>query len=208
MDGLVTNVSLIAGVGGGGGLRHTVILAGWAGLVAGAFSTATGEFASVRSQNELVRAEVAVERSALLEHPREELSELTASLVRRGVDPALASEVAEQISDSPDEALQFHAQQELGVDPGHLPSPYEAAGLSFVSFALGAVVPLVPYLFGATTLWLTLGVTAVALVASGGIVARLTRRPIAFGAARQLGLAILAAGVTYGVGRAIGAGTS
>jgi VIT1/CCC1 family predicted Fe2+/Mn2+ transporter len=208
MDGLVTNVSLIAGVGGGGGVRHSVILAGWAGLVAGAFSMATGEYASVRSQNELVGAEVEVERTALSEYPIQERAELVASLVRRGVAPALADEVAGQISASPEGALQFHAQEELGIDPNQLPSPYQAAGLSFISFALGALVPLLPYVLGATTLWLTLGVTAVALAASGGVVARLTRRPIVIGAGRQVGLAILAAGVTYGVGRAIGAGTA
>ncbi|MHB1774043.1 MAG: VIT1/CCC1 transporter family protein [Acidimicrobiales bacterium] len=206
MDGLVTNVSLIAGVGGGGAHRHTVILSGWAGLVAGAFSMATGEFTSVRSQNELVESEVAIERKALAAHPREERAELAASLIRRGVAPALAGEVAEQISESSDDALHFHAQEELGVDPDQLASPYEAAGLSFVAFAIGAAVPLVPYLFGATVLWLSLAATAIALALSGGIVARLTNRPIALGAGRQIALAVLSAGVTYGVGRAIGAG--
>jgi hypothetical protein len=137
MDGLVTNVSLMAGVGGGGAVQHMVILSGWAGLVAGSFSMATGEFASVRSQNELVESEVAIERKALATHPREERAELAASLVRRGVALALANEVAGQISESSDEALHFHTQEELGVDPDQLASPYEAAGLSFIAYAVG-----------------------------------------------------------------------
>ena len=208
MDGLVTNVSLIAGVSGGGVLRHAVILSGWAGLVAGAFSMATGEFTSVKSQNEMVESETAVEREGLAANPREERAELAASLVQRGVAPALAEEVAAQMSENPDEALRFHALEELGVDPGQLTSPYEATGLSFISFAIGAAVPLVPLLLGASVLWPSLAATTIALALSGGIVARLTRRPIALGAVRQVALAVLAAGVTYGVGRAIGAGVS
>jgi VIT1/CCC1 family predicted Fe2+/Mn2+ transporter len=208
MDGLVTNVSLIAGVGGGGVAGHTVVLTGFAGLVAGAFSMAIGEFTSVRSQNELVDAEVAAERTALETHPREEGRELAASLVRRGVSPDLARQVSEQISETPEQALQFHAQEELGVRPDALPSPYEAAGLSFISFALGALVPLLPYVVGATVLWLSCAVSAVALAVSGAVVAHLTTRPITRGVVRQLGLAALSVAVTYGIGRAIGAGVA
>ena len=180
-------------------------LSGPAGLVAGAFSMATGEFTSVRSQNELVGAEVAVERRALLTHPEEERRELTGSLVRRGVDPELARAVSEQISRDPDNALEFHTQEELGVDPAQLPSPLHAAGLSFAAFAIGALVPLLPYLPGATVLWASVAVTAFALAISGGVVAELTSRPMVLGAVRQLALATLSAGVTYAVGHAIGA---
>jgi VIT1/CCC1 family predicted Fe2+/Mn2+ transporter len=208
MDGLVTNVSLIAGVGGGGAVRHTVILSGLAGLVAGSFSMATGEFTSVKSQNELVDAEVQVERTALTNHPREEQQELAASFVEMGVAQDLADEVAKQISRKPEEALKVHASEELGVNPAELPSPFQAALLSFISFALGAVVPLLPYLFGATALWLSLALTGFALAITGGTVARLTGRPIAIGAVRQVGLAVLAAGVTFAVGRGIGTGVS
>ncbi|MHB8378819.1 MAG: VIT1/CCC1 transporter family protein [Acidimicrobiales bacterium] len=208
MDGLVTNVSLIAGVGGGGAVRHTVILSGLAGLVAGSFSMATGEFTSVKSQNESVDAEVEVERDALTKHPREEQRELATSFVRMGVTQDLADEVAEQISKKPEEALKVHASQELGVNPAELPSPFQAAALSFISFAIGAAIPLLPFLFGATALWLSLAVTAFALAITGGTVARLTSRPIALGAIRQVGLAVLAAGVTYAVGRGIGAGVA
>jgi VIT1/CCC1 family predicted Fe2+/Mn2+ transporter len=208
MDGLVTNVSLIAGVGGGGAVRHTVILSGLAGLVAGAFSMATGEYTSVKSQNELVGAEVEIERNALTNHPVEEQEELAASFVQMGVSQDLALEVAKQISTKPDVALQVHARGELGVNPDELPSPFQAAGLSFSSFAIGAVIPLLPYLFGATVLWISFVVTGFALAVTGGAVARLTGRPIAVGVIRQVGLAVLAAGVTYAVGRGIGASIS
>lgn len=208
MDGLVTNASLIAGVGGGGGASHTIVLTGLAGLVAGAFSMATGEYTSVRSQNELVESEVAVEKEALASNPDEERRELAASLVRRGVEARLADEVAGQISKSPSAALDFHTQEELGVDPHQLPSPYEAAGSSFVSFGVGAAVPLLPYFFGAPKLWLALLLTAIVLAISGGVVAVLTGRNIFRGAGRQLALAVLAAGVTYAVGRAIGSRVS
>lgn len=208
MDGLVTNVSLIAGVGGGGAAQHAVILSGLAGLVAGSFSMATGEFTSVKSQNELVDSEVEIERAALANHPREEQEELAGFFVDMGVTQDLADQVAAQISQKPKEALKVHASQELGVDPTELPSPMQAALLSFVSFAIGALVPLLPYLFGATVLWLSLAVTAVALAITGGVVARLTGRPIALGAIRQVALAVLAAGVTYAVGRGIGTSIS
>jgi VIT1/CCC1 family predicted Fe2+/Mn2+ transporter len=205
MDGLVTNVSLIAGVGGGGGAVHAVILSGFAGLVAGSFSMATGEFTSVKSQNELVESEVEKERHALANNPGEEQEELATFFVEMGVTRDLADQVAEQISAKPDEALKFHTSRELGVDSTELPSPMQAALLSFISFAIGALVPLLPYLFGARDLWLSLAVTAVALAVTGATVARLTDRPIVLGAVRQVVLAALAAGVTYAVGRGIGA---
>jgi VIT1/CCC1 family predicted Fe2+/Mn2+ transporter len=208
MDGLVTNVSLIAGVGGGGAVRHTVVLSGLAGLVAGSFSMATGEFTSVKSQNELVDSEVAIERTALTNNPEEEQQELATFFVDMGVTQDLADQVAQQISKKPEEALKVHTSQELGVDPSELPSPMQAALFSFISFAIGALVPLLPYLFGATVLWLSLAVTGFALAITGGTVARLTGRPIALGAARQVGLAVLAAGVTYAVGRGIGTSIS
>jgi len=116
MDGLVTNVSLIAGVGGGGGAQHIIVLTGLAGLAAGAFSMATGEYVSVSSQNELVEAEVRKERHELEVHPDAEREELAAMLQHRGIDPELASQVAKQISTSPEEALGMHVREELGVD--------------------------------------------------------------------------------------------
>ena len=208
MDGLVTNVSLIAGVGGGGLDRSRIILTGLAGLVAGAFSMATGEYTSVTSQNELVQAEVDLERRQLDAYPEEEQAELAEAFADKGVDPRLAREIAEQVSQDPDEALRLHAQEELGVDPHDLPSPVVAAVSSFLSFALGAVVPLLSFLLGSASLYLALGIAAAALFVLGGVVARLTSVSIWYGAGRQLLLAALAAGVTYAVGRAIGASVS
>jgi vacuolar iron transporter family protein len=208
MDGLVTNVSLIAGVGGGGLDRSRIILTGLAGLVAGAFSMATGEYTSVQSQNELVRAEVELERRELERNPEYEQRELAEAFADKGVDVELAHEVAEQVSKDPDEALRLHAQEELGVDPTELPSPWVAAMSSFLSFSLGAVVPILTFLAGVAQLWPALVVSGVALFTAGAVVARLTDKPAWYGGARQLLLAALAAGVTYGVGRAIGASVS
>jgi VIT1/CCC1 family predicted Fe2+/Mn2+ transporter len=205
MDGLVTNASLIAGVGGGGGAAHTVILTGLAGLVAGAMSMAAGEYVSVSSQNELVSAEVDKERQELEHNAEAEQAELASMLRARGVSPEIARVAAAQISQNPEKALAVHALEELGVDPGELPSPITAAGASLVSFAVGAIVPLIPYLAGFHLLWLALALAAVAAIAGGGAVARLTGRPFFRGALRQLLLAGLATAVTYGVGALIGA---
>ena len=205
MDGLVTNVSLIAGVGGGGGSHQFIVLTGLAGLAAGAFSMATGEFVSVSSQNELVEAEVRKEAHELKHNPESERQELAATFRLRGVDPELADEVARQISVHPDDALAVHVREELGVDHEELPSPYTAAGASLVTFAAGALIPLIPYLAGFSALGVALGLSALAAFIGGGVVARLTDRPFFRGAFRQLLLGTLAAGITYLIGRAVGA---
>jgi len=205
MDGLVTNVSLIAGVGGGGGSHQFIVLTGLAGLAAGAFSMATGEFVSVSSQNELVEAEVRKEAHELKYNPESERQELAATFRMRGVDPELADEVARQISVHPDEALAVHVREELGVDHEELPSPYTAAGASLVTFAIGALIPLIPYLAGLNSLPLALGLAALAAFIGGGLVARLTDRPFLRGALRQLALGAVAAGITYLIGTAVGA---
>jgi VIT1/CCC1 family predicted Fe2+/Mn2+ transporter len=207
MDGLVTNVSLIAGVGGAQPGSHLIILTGLAGLAAGACSMAAGEYVSVSSQNELVGSEVNKERLELENNPVAEQRELAATFRARGVDPVLARQVAEQISRNPDHALTVHVREELGVDPQELPSPLVAAGASLVTFSAGALVPLLPYLLGANSLALALGLAAVAAIIGGGVVARMTGRPFVRGAARQLLLGAAAAAITYGIGYAVGAGT-
>jgi len=204
MDGLVTNVSLIAGVGGGGGSPHTLVLTGLAGLAAGAFSMATGEYVSVSSQNELVAAEVRKEQFELENHPDSESRELAATFRLRGVDADLAQQVARQISAHPEQALTVHVREELGVDHTDLPSPYTAAGASLVTFALGALIPLLPYLVGVNSLALAVGLAAVAAFIGGGMVSRLTDRPFLRGALRQLILGAAAAGITYGIGSLVG----
>ena len=204
MDGLVTNVSLIAGVGGGGLGAHTIVVTGLAGLVAGACSMATGEYVSVSSQNELILAEVDKERLELENHPRAEQAELAGMLRARGVSAATAKQAAAEISAHPEKALAVHALEELGIDPGELPSPAVAAGASLASFAVGAVIPLFPYLIGLHQLGVALGLAAVAAVAGGGTVARLTDRPFWRGAVRQLLLGAAAVAITYGIGKAVG----
>ena len=208
MDGLVTNVSLISGVGGGGGHGHTIILTGLAGLAAGAFSMATGEYVSVSSQNELVAAEVTKERYELEHNPESEARELAAVFRHRGVDPELADRVARQVGQRPEEALRMHVREELGVDHHELPSPYVAAGASLITFAVGALIPLLPFLLGVYSLPAALVVTAVAAFAGGGTVARITDRSFVRGAIRQLLLAGAAAGLTYGIGSAFHAAVS
>ena len=181
------------------------MLTGLAGLAAGAFSMATGEFVSVSSQNELVEAEVRKEAHELKHNPESERQELAATFRMRGVDPELADEVARQISVHPDDALAVHVREELGVDHEELPSPYTAAGASLVTFAVGALIPLIPYLAGLNSLPLALGLAALAAFIGGGLVARLTDRPFFRGAFRQLLLGAVAAGITYLIGNAVGA---
>jgi len=166
---------------------------------------ATGEFVSVSSQNELVEAEVRKEAHELKYNPESERQELAATFRMRGVDPELADEVARQISAHPDDALAVHVREELGVAHDELPSPVTAAGASLVTFAAGAIIPLIPYLAGLDSLALALGLAALAAFIGGGLVAKLTDRPFLRGAFRQLLLGAFAAGITYLIGTAVGA---
>src|ERR1022692_1986605 len=205
MDGLVTNVSLIAGVGGGGGNSRALILTGLAGLAAGALSMATGEYVSVSSQNELIGAEVSKERYELEHNPEAEQRELAAVFRGQGVDADLADRVARQVSVRPEQALRLHVREELGVDHHELPSPLVAAGASLVTFAAGALIPLLPYLLGFTSLIAVIVLAGLAAFVGGGLVSRITERPFLRGAVRQLVLASAAAGLTYAIGTAVGA---
>ncbi|MCZ7376252.1 VIT1/CCC1 transporter family protein [Micromonospora sp. WMMC250] len=204
MDGLVTNIALIAGVGGGGVSSHSIVLTGTAGLVAGAISMGLGEYTSVRSANEQVAAEVAKERRELERHPEAEARELADAWVARGLPRDLATQVAEAVRRDPEEALRVHVREELGVDPDDQPSPWAAATSSFLFFSLGALIPLLPYLVGATELWLALAVGGLGLFAAGAVVARFTNRPWWTGGLRQLLLGAAAAGATYLIGTLIG----
>jgi len=204
MDGLISNFSLISGFAGAHASRHLVILSGLGGLAAGAFSMAVGEYVSVASQGDLARAEIAVERHELEVNAAAEQAELAELYVSRGVDRELALEVAKQLSRDPEQALEIHTREELGVHADALPSPYLASGSSFVAFAIGAMLPVLPFMFGASALWPAAIVAAVALLVAGALVARITARPLWYGGVRQLALGAIAAVVTYGVGAAIG----
>jgi VIT1/CCC1 family predicted Fe2+/Mn2+ transporter len=205
MDGLVSNLALMTGVAGGAVAHQTVVLTGLAGLAAGAFSMAAGEYTSVASQRELVEAELDVERRELLGHPQCEEQELAKLYESRGVAPGLAREVARQLSKDPEQALEIHAREELGIDPGDLPSPTVAAASSFGSFALGALLPVLPYLLGATALWPAVLLALLGLFACGAVVARVTARSWWYSGLRQLALGGAAAGVTYALGSLFGA---
>jgi VIT1/CCC1 family predicted Fe2+/Mn2+ transporter len=206
MDGLVTNIALIAGMAGAGAGRRVILLTGVAGLVAGAISMAVGEYTSVRSQNEQVAAEVEKERVELDRNPRTEQRELAQLLRRRGLSGELADRVARDVSTDPAYALRIHALEELGVVPDEQPSPWTAALSSLVCFALGAAVPLLPYLAGADALWVALGLGAAGLFGAGALVSRFTARGWLRNGLRQLALGALAAGVTFCVGWLIGVG--
>lgn len=205
MDGLVSNFALIAGVAGGNVEQDVIVLAGLAGLAAGAFSMAAGEYISVASQSELAEAEIEVERLELARHPQAEQAELAGVYEARGLDPELAAEVARQLSRDPREALEVHAQQELGLTPGMLPSPVLAAFSSFLAFGVGAALPVLPYLLGAVNLWPAGVISAVGLFTAGALVARVTPRSWWFSGLRQLVLGGVAAAITFGVGSLIGA---
>ncbi|ACY98414.1 MULTISPECIES: VIT1/CCC1 transporter family protein [Thermomonospora] len=204
MDGLVSNFALIAGVAGGGVKPSVVVLAGLAGLASGAFSMGVGEYVSVASQADLARAEIEVERRELDRHPQAELAELTDRLVALGVEREVAAEAARQISRDPRQALRVHARDELGVEPGRLPSPLLAGVSSFLAFSVGAVLPVIPYLLGASALWPAALVAAAGLFGAGALVAQVTARPWWFSGLRQLAFGAAAAAVTYLVGSLIG----
>ena len=204
MDGLVTNIALIAGVGGGGVAPQTIVLTGIAGLVAGAISMGLGEYTSVRTQNEQVAAEVAKERHELERNPEAEAEELAEKWIERGLRPDLAREVAQALQQNPAEALRVHAQEELGVDPNEAPSPWVAAISSFLCFSVGASIPLLPYLLGFESLWPALACGGLGLFVAGAIVSRFTNRTWWGSGLRQLILGALAAAATYGIGTLIG----
>ena len=208
MDGLVSNFALMAGVAGGtaaaGGDRAAVVLAGLAGLAAGAFSMAAGEYTSVASQSELAEQEFENERLELARNAEGEAKELAQIWVRRGVDLELAEEVARQLGRNPEAALEVHAREELGLAPGELPNPWVAAGSSFLAFALGALIPLLPYMFGAQTLVVSAVLSVIGLFVAGVLVSRVTARSWYFSGFRQLFVGVLAAVVTFGVGHLVG----
>ncbi len=204
MDGLVTNIALIAGVGGGGATRDFIILSGMAGLVAGAFSMALGEFASVDTQNNAVKAEVAVERAELKQHPQAEQAELAEMYQQMGLSEPTAAAMAAEVHENPDLAVKVHILQELGVDPDEQPSPWTAAISSFLCFAVGALLPLIPFLLGYASLAAGLLVGAVGLFVAGALVARFTTRSWWWNGLRQLLFGAIAAGATYVVGSLIG----
>ncbi|MDT5080124.1 MAG: vacuolar iron transporter family protein [Mycobacterium sp.] len=204
MDGLVSNTALIAGVAASAS-AHSVVLAGVAGLLAGSFSMALGEYTSITTANEQIESEVRVERRSFRKYPKEERAELVSMLMDMGLTEDTAAKATEELHRDENRALNFHLVQELGVDPREKPSPWVAAGASFLMFALGAVIPLLPYLVGFPSLWAGLAFGGVGLLVAGGVAARFTRKPLWLGSVRQLSFGAIAIGATYVVGLLIGA---
>jgi VIT1/CCC1 family predicted Fe2+/Mn2+ transporter/rubrerythrin len=210
-DGLVSNLSLVMGVAGAASNNPSfVLLAGVAGLLAGAFSMAAGEYISMQSQRELFERQIALERAEMEAMPEEEQAELAAAYRAKGFSEAEAARIAERIFQDPDTALDVLVQEELGLDRDQLGNPMRAAAGSFLAFAVGASVPVLPYLLGGGTAALaaSLGLSLVALFAVGAGVSLLTGRGVLFSGFRQLAIGLAAALVTYAVGSIIGVAAS
>ncbi|QGG41151.1 VIT1/CCC1 transporter family protein [Aeromicrobium yanjiei] len=207
MDGLVSNFALMMGVVGGTAESGTqpVVLAGLAGLAAGAFSMAAGEYTSVASQRELALAQVEIERDEIRLNRAAEEAELAAVFVDNGVDEELARAIAKEIHDDPERALKVHAREELGVDTDELASPRLAAVSSFFAFAVGALIPLLSYLVGIESAWPAIVLSLLGLFGCGALVTRVTSRTWWYGGLRQLVLGGAAAGLTYLIGQGVGA---
>jgi VIT1/CCC1 family predicted Fe2+/Mn2+ transporter len=207
-DGLLSNVSLILGVAGADPAPSVVRLAGLAGLVAGAFSMAVGEYLSVSAQVELTERELRLERNELRVRPAKELAELAALYESRGVRAEVAQEVATALMADPEQALEIHAREELGVDPNNLGSPIRAAVASFGAFVIGAFVPLIPWLAvnrtTGTAVLASIVLAAIGATTVGFVLARFTGGKPWKAAARQVGLAAISAAVAYAVGSLVG----
>jgi vacuolar iron transporter family protein len=205
-DGLVSNLALVMGVAGANPAPSIIVLAGIAGLLAGAFSMAVGEFISVQSQRELLDYQVAFQRKQLREAADQERAILTRIYRERGFPEAETERIVEVVFEEPENAVRTMIFEEVGLDERSIGSPVSAAVGSFFAFTLGAFVPLLPYLVwsGAMAFALSLGLSLAALALLGLGIGRMTRRPLVFSAARQVLLGGVAAAVTYAVGTFIG----
>ena len=205
-DGLISNASLIMGVAGANADHATILLTGVAGMVAGAFSMAAGEYVSVRSQREMYEYQIRLERDELAEYPEEEAQELALIYEARGISPDEASRMARQIIADPERALDTLAREELGLNPEDLGSPWGAALSSFISFGIGSAIPLLPFLFGrsATNLPAVAALTAIALFGVGATLSLYTGRGALMSGARMLAIGAAAGGITFLVGKLLG----
>ena len=205
-DGLVSNTALVMGFAGSGAPRSTILLAGVAGLLAGAFSMAAGEYVSMSSQREMYEREIALESAELTENPAEERDELVLLYRAKGLDRAQAEQLADKLMADREVALDTLAREELGLDPTALGSPWAAAASSLLAFAAGAFVVVVPYLIGGgvAAFGAAVGLAVLALVVVGGGIGMMNGRSPVRSALRQVIAGGLAAGFTYGVGHVIG----
>src|SRR6266571_1701770 len=202
-DGLLSNLSLIMGVAGASASNHFILLAGVAGLLAGAFSMGAGSYVSMRVQRELFERLLHLEAHEVATEPEEEHEELAKIYERKGFPPDLAERAATVIMRDPAVALETHAREELGLDPDELGSPWGAAISSFVMFAVGALIPLLPFVIGSGTAAVVVAIPAsgVAIFAVGAAMTLITGRSWLWSGARMLIVGACAAGITFGVGR-------
>ena len=210
MDGLVSNFALMVGVAGGSqavGIENTtaIVLAGFAGLLAGAFSMAAGEFTSVASQAELAMAEIEIEKNELRQNPDAEIKELAEVWIKRGVSETVAMQFSKELSNNFEAFADAHTSEEYGVTAGDLPSAKMAAISSFVAFAAGATVPLVPYLLGSTKIVYSMIISLIGLFGAGALVSLVTTRTWWYSGTRQLLIGSGAAAITWFLGTTIGA---
>jgi VIT1/CCC1 family predicted Fe2+/Mn2+ transporter len=205
-DGLVSNASLIFGVAGATRDNHLVAISGIAGLLAGAFSMAAGEYVSMQSQREMFERQIASERDEVARYPAEEAAELALIYEARGLEKEEAQRVAKSLIANPENALDTLAREELGLDPGELGSPARAAFSSFLAFAAGAVVPLLPFIAGGgrAAPALSVALAAAALFGVGAAISLFTGRGAIRGGLRMLLIGCAAAGTTFAIGRLLG----
>jgi VIT1/CCC1 family predicted Fe2+/Mn2+ transporter len=208
-DGLLSNLSLIMGVAGATVANRFILLAGVAGLLAGAFSMAAGEYVSMRVQRELFERLLHIEAHELATEPEEEHQELQRIYEEKGFPSQLARQVTEVIMQDPEVALETHAREELGLDPSQLGSPWGAAISSFLTFGFGAAIPLVPFVVGSGTAAAVAAIStsAIALLCVGAVMSILTGRSAWASGGRMLLVGTIAASVTFGVGRLLHAST-
>ncbi|MDP6901976.1 MAG: VIT1/CCC1 transporter family protein [Acidimicrobiales bacterium] len=205
-DGLVSNVLLIVGLAGADASAGVIRAAGVAGLLAGAISMAAGEYVSVRAQNDLVARELEKEKLALAEDPEEETEELAQVYIERGMSPEQAREMAQLVMQNPEMALEVHAREELGISPNELASPFGSAFWSFLAFAIGALLPLVPWFVSSssTVIWFSVAAAVIGAAAIGSSLALATGHSVLRGVARHVGIAVAAAAAIHFVGVALG----
>lgn len=204
MDGLVSNIGLIAGIAAAGASPAIVTITGVSGLIAGAISMALGEYTSVRTQNEQLAVEVQTERDALQRNPVGEQAELAVMFGHLGMEEDTARAAAEQVHANSEQALRVHLAHELGLSPDDRPSPMVAAVASLIAFSAGAVIPVLPFLLGFGDLWWGLLFGGVGLLAAGFTAAKFTDRNPFWGAGRQLIFGGVAVAATYAIGKLLG----
>jgi vacuolar iron transporter family protein len=207
-DGLLSNFSLVMGVAGAELSEHSILITGLAGLLAGAGSMALGEWISVQSSRELYQRQISIESEELRAHPAEEAEELKLIYQAKGLPEDQARALADRLVSDEATALDTLAREELGIDPEELGgSAFEAAATSFVLFALGAIIPVLPFLLltGTTAVVVSVGLSMLGLFGIGAAITLMTGRSVLYSGARQMLFGLLAAAITFGIGKLIGA---